>query len=338
MQHPDEGTIHAWLDGELPPEEAVALEAHAAECTACAAAVAEARGYIAASSRIVSALDAVPGNVIPAMRAKRPWYASTQLRAAAAVIIVAGASLLVVRQTDKTSLDNVMVTSRSSAPAREVVPPPAATQSNRAASVVVTPKPETLSKSAKGSPRAQKAAIAKAPSPLAVTTASPVVLSAPAEAVENRASDEARSEASTGTAAAGAKMAFGRLKAADSATARRVSSTLNDVVVTGVAEAVDELTVVHVDTLSAAIRTTYRIPTGEEVTLTELTATAFSGGIAAPTRAPAPVAMQEQTNQAAVPNSITWVEKLTGRTATLSGPLSKEALEALRQKLPMERR
>ena len=28
MQHLDEGTIHAWIDGELPPDEASRVEAH----------------------------------------------------------------------------------------------------------------------------------------------------------------------------------------------------------------------------------------------------------------------------------------------------------------------
>ena len=38
---------------------------HVAECPECAAMVAEARGFIAGSSRIVSALDSIPGNVLP---------------------------------------------------------------------------------------------------------------------------------------------------------------------------------------------------------------------------------------------------------------------------------
>ena len=60
MQHLDEGTIHAWLDGALAPNEASAAEAHVAACEECARAVAEARGLIAASSRILGALDDVP--------------------------------------------------------------------------------------------------------------------------------------------------------------------------------------------------------------------------------------------------------------------------------------
>jgi hypothetical protein len=91
MQHPEEGTIHAWLDGALPATEASALESHVATCAECEARVAEARGLIAASSRIVRHLDAVPANVIPVAPRKRrlvswrnPWIA-----AIAAVLILA---------------------------------------------------------------------------------------------------------------------------------------------------------------------------------------------------------------------------------------------------------
>jgi hypothetical protein len=65
MRHLDEGTIHAWLDGQLPQSEAEAVESHVAECRPCADAVAEARGLIAASSRILTALDGVPRGVMP---------------------------------------------------------------------------------------------------------------------------------------------------------------------------------------------------------------------------------------------------------------------------------
>jgi uncharacterized membrane protein len=65
MQHLDEGTIHAWLDGALDAEETARVEQHAAECATCAAAVAEARGLVAGASRILTALDHTPGGVIP---------------------------------------------------------------------------------------------------------------------------------------------------------------------------------------------------------------------------------------------------------------------------------
>lgn len=66
MQHLDEGTIHAWLDGALDDAEAARVEQHVDGCDSCAAAVAEARGLIAASSRILTALDDVPSDVLPA--------------------------------------------------------------------------------------------------------------------------------------------------------------------------------------------------------------------------------------------------------------------------------
>jgi hypothetical protein len=94
MQHPEEGLIHAWLDGALPSNEAAALESHVATCKECEARVAEARGLIAASSRIVGHLDAVPGKVIPAMTPKRrlpswrsPWVAAI---AAGLILVVRG--------------------------------------------------------------------------------------------------------------------------------------------------------------------------------------------------------------------------------------------------------
>ena len=128
MQHLDEGTIHAWLDGQLPRDEAEAAEAHVAECRQCADAVAEARGLIAASSRILMSLDSVPRDVAPkatpvvpavqtplvataarsaepndivdvrsraasaAQPARRPrrWLSGPSLAAAAAIVVAAG--------------------------------------------------------------------------------------------------------------------------------------------------------------------------------------------------------------------------------------------------------
>jgi hypothetical protein len=112
MSHPDEGTIHAWLDGALSPAERQAFEAHVADCAECTAAVADARGVLAAASRILSALDNVPAGVIPGATVGSPTQASASAReaphpgrfraarwrAAAAIVIVAGASWLVVNQ------------------------------------------------------------------------------------------------------------------------------------------------------------------------------------------------------------------------------------------------
>jgi plastocyanin len=96
MQHLDEGTIHSWLDGALSADEAARVEAHVKECPQCAAVVAEAHGFIAASSRILTALDNVPRGVIPVAATKKRvdpivW------RVAATLLVVAAGTLVVFR-------------------------------------------------------------------------------------------------------------------------------------------------------------------------------------------------------------------------------------------------
>lgn len=122
-EHLDEGTIHAWLDGALPPDESARVEAASNRCTECAALVAEARGLIAASSRILSSLDTVPAGVIPgstgnvdqlaALRArhssrKSSWWKDRRIAAAASIVFVAGLSTMVWRsapESARSSLD-----------------------------------------------------------------------------------------------------------------------------------------------------------------------------------------------------------------------------------------
>ncbi len=117
MWHPDEGTIHAWLDGELPADERARLEEHFDHCEECAVHVVEARGLVAGASRIVGALDSVPGGVIPAtdvhpVPATKPaikpalWRSLhlTPLRAAlAATLLLATATIFTVRHGAVTS-------------------------------------------------------------------------------------------------------------------------------------------------------------------------------------------------------------------------------------------
>src|SRR3954471_5250626 len=83
MQHLEEGEIHAWLDGALSEAEGARIEQHVATCSECAAMVADARGLIAGAARIVSALDHVPGRVIPKSNsgttAAKPLWRSLRL-------------------------------------------------------------------------------------------------------------------------------------------------------------------------------------------------------------------------------------------------------------------
>ncbi|HEY2377801.1 MAG TPA: zf-HC2 domain-containing protein [Gemmatimonadaceae bacterium] len=111
MQHLEEGTIHAWLDGALDAEESARVEQHVTECAMCANAVAEARGLVAGASRILAALDDVPSGVIPgggggtfgsgsaATRRPRSLWTVTHMTparaAAAAIVIMAAGTALV---------------------------------------------------------------------------------------------------------------------------------------------------------------------------------------------------------------------------------------------------
>src|SRR5262245_47137409 len=130
MQHLEEGTIHAWLDEALSSEEAARVEAHVQECGECAAMVADARGLIAGASRIVSALDVVPGGVIPKTKAPAPAPARsvwrvlhlTPFRAAlAASLMVAVGSLFVVRRSN--DVEHMMAASDAAMPAASAPAP-----------------------------------------------------------------------------------------------------------------------------------------------------------------------------------------------------------------------
>lgn len=62
--HPDEGTIHAWLDDALDADASAGVAEHVAGCASCEARVAEARGLIAGAARVVGLLDDQPAPLI----------------------------------------------------------------------------------------------------------------------------------------------------------------------------------------------------------------------------------------------------------------------------------
>lgn len=138
MQHLDEGTIHAWLDGELPAAERAAAEAHVAQCPECAAAVAEARGFIAASSRILTALDAVPGGVMPSAQAKAPVRRSMIPRAwmAVAAVLVLGVGTVIATRSPREDVALRVAETRQESKPTVVVPNVAAPTTNSAPAAV----------------------------------------------------------------------------------------------------------------------------------------------------------------------------------------------------------
>ena len=117
--HPDEGTIHTWLDGALDAPGDARMEAHVAGCSDCAVRVADARGLVAAASRIVGLLDdhrpplVTPANTPTAGTERSVWrrLRVTPARAAiaAALIVSVGIALsrgpLALDQTPITRMD-----------------------------------------------------------------------------------------------------------------------------------------------------------------------------------------------------------------------------------------
>ncbi len=68
MSHVDEGTLHAYIDGELPPAEAQGVAEHLAHCPVCRSRVDEERALIARADQVL-ALARPPERDLPAFRA-----------------------------------------------------------------------------------------------------------------------------------------------------------------------------------------------------------------------------------------------------------------------------
>ncbi len=352
MQHPDEGTIHTWLDGELTPAGAAELETHIAECSECAAAVAEARGFIAGSSRIVSALDIVPGDVIPveaplALRRKQSWYNTAQFRAAAAVLFVAGASVILLRSGEEAKMASVMDSRAAETAAMEspAPQPVVAEQDVRALKVADQAKDEASAAKAQGAPGVGSEATAARES---------------AEDDKRNFNGGQAQRVPVTTAPVAPAPSAPRSAATASERMRADRSQLSQVVVTGVAAApapaaasaqppIAPLRVVRADTAGTTVRTTFEVSAGVEVILTETRAIDASSAstpqrqVAVPlsktsARLPSPRSPSAPVADAVGVDSISWVSPVSGRSYVLIGPLSKEQLTVLRSRLPTSTR
>jgi Putative zinc-finger len=187
MQHLDEGTIHAWLDGELPPDEAEAAARHVAGCAECRARVVEARGLLAGASRIVSALDAGPAGVIPPAQrgpasTRRPWYrfAITPVRMsiAATILVAAGLTLTARHAADNSALRGRLIDSQINRGAQAM---PASAIADSASTRAVDPAARKLK------------AVPQAPAPIATQKAG----LSPAKPIASPVSEAAGFEAKT---------------------------------------------------------------------------------------------------------------------------------------------
>src|SRR6267378_3131750 len=94
MSHVDDGTLHAYLDGELSPAEARGIDAHLAQCPACRGRFDEERALITRAGELL-ALAAPPDRELPPFRAgdvrplKRLWWQVRLPLAWAATVVLA---------------------------------------------------------------------------------------------------------------------------------------------------------------------------------------------------------------------------------------------------------
>lgn len=95
MSHVDDGTLHAYLDGELSPVERARLETHLAECTACRGRLDEERVLIERAGQLLG-LATPPERAIPPLhqlRHPRPrmrWRVPVAWAATVVLAIAAG--------------------------------------------------------------------------------------------------------------------------------------------------------------------------------------------------------------------------------------------------------
>ena len=356
MQHPNEGTIHSWLDGALSAEEAARVEAHVAECPQCATAVAEARGFIAASSRILTALDHVPRGVVPASLPVR-WYNRPAWRAAAAALVVAVGSLVVVRNSEQNKVAATTARSDSSR-----TPFEAAAQS-QTAPAAASPAPTETSKlqAPSAAPQKRNVAVSDVASggnatARAGVSGKSVRGSAPSNvAVRERARGEAVGTTIGLNAAAASQVAGVAMAAPQAAPLSRAA----DAASFSAAAEQPRLKVVDTSQVFGRRVTLYEVAPGDTVTFIEapnvrLEVMVVTGGAgagpqtrraaaksatAAPTQTPSP-SQTVQPVQVEVTNGVTtisWPDTVTGSMLSLSGRMSADRLREIKLRIERER-
>jgi hypothetical protein len=361
MQHLDEGTIHAWLDGELPSAEAEQIEAHTRECAECAQRVAEARGLIAASTRILTALDNVPSGVMPgaatpiAPARMRRWYDRTDLRAAAALLFVAGASLVALRVGRNTGTSLQTMAKTESSPVASAVILDSASPTTAEASKVAEAR--------QAEPRRESRRMAASP-PVMSSKIAPLTSKAVGSM---RAMDEvSASKAAEAPAVAQSAAAASPLMRMNAGIAQRKAAANEpsplagavggiarpDAAFAQVSDTADgSLTVMKADSTATTRRVEYKTSQGVEITLvdslTNVTdakdlktrdkAMAAPAPITAPTAVTTTMQSQSRVTAGRPPiNSISWTDG--DHHYTLRGPLTVRELEALKPRIIKMRR
>ena len=343
MQHLDEGTIHSWLDGALSADEAARVEAHVKECPQCAAAVAEARGFIAASSRILTALDNAPRGVIPAGAPGRRvdpivW------RIAATVLVVAAGTLVVFRNsvgTTKTEQATVQT-----APTASSVIAPEASMHDEGTATAAKPAAPVSTKAQPG------------PTITARTLSKPSAMEKRGVAAGEVAANDQVARSQNASAAPPAAQTFAQTMGAANIGAAAMDAA---------SEQPRPLKVVGTPRTIGAKVTLYEVAPGDTVTLTEPVALQLQSSVvtgvaeqspsrqaagkaaaAAPMRradaaavsAPPVASANAQASRVESANGVTtisWPDPVTGNMLRLSGRMPAARLQEIRLRIERER-
>src|SRR6266700_7261105 len=170
MSHVDEGTLHAYLDGELPSGDRATLEAHVAQCATCRTALADERALRDRASAVLGRARPLerptpPFEQIRRTPARRPWRVRMPFAWAASIVLALGAGYLL------------------RAPGRG---PPAADKQQPIAAEPIVAQPIVIAEN--------RSARAPAPSREKATTRRPPPAPAPADEI-GRASEQSKTRA-----------------------------------------------------------------------------------------------------------------------------------------------
>ncbi|MEX1186160.1 MAG: zf-HC2 domain-containing protein [Gemmatimonadaceae bacterium] len=361
-QHPEEGTLHAYIDGELSPGEAATLELHVGQCARCAAALAEARGFVAAASRVITTLDAAPSSAVapaapvivqpsaPARRVVRPLIFRLPYARAAALLLLVGGTAVVLDRTGtfargrSSQAESLMA---DAATASEIVAEPTAESPTAAMPASAPAAAADLSTEAGGGTTGNAARDAVAPPRVVagretdgarrarvVERSAPPPESARAGLVEQRG---VAGGMATKPPPAAPAAALARKDAAPTVAQPTALPVAPPAPPPPVRPAMrfEEVVVTSAPMLGANV-SRYRTKDGTVLTLTEeLLRTSFAEESAATRRSAAPQVQQRAAAQmaATVINSYRWSSPERGMTYTLSGPLTVAELEALSKRL-----
>lgn len=346
-QHPEEGTLHAYIDGELSPAETAELELHVDECAQCAAALAEARGLVAAASRVITTLDAAPSSAVtpaaavasapaaPSRRAVRPSVFRVPYARAAALLLLVGGTAFVFDRTGAfgrgSSAQTESVTADAAAESDLAATAPAETPTTAATAPIPAPGPRSAGVTQTGAGTGTTGSARResvVPRPTAATTTAPAEFAGRGVAGGVAMKDAVRSMTEpSNLASSDAAPEVARPAALSSAppppAPARMTTTIQE---RAAASALNPVSTVE----------RYRTRDGRILTLTEEPLrTSFAEESLATRQSVAQSARRTAAPAMAAPavNSYRWSSVERGKTYTLSGPLTVAELEALSKRL-----